>query len=766
MSAAAGWPAIRLLAARQLRRSAGPLLLLAILAGATGGLLAGTLAVATRSATAPQRLAAATHLEDVRISSYAGTPDYGVAARRYPEVREAWVAQLSVAALPGPQLAFSSVIAGPPRPGGLFTPVVLAGRMPGDAAPGEIAVIEAAAEHFGMHLGTRLPLRLLTTGQFQNFGATTARPQGPTVAATVVGIVRIADEGHPIAPIIAGAAFLGRRAGITAGNATLLRLRDPGEARTVAARVNAAAARAAPNSHLLAVPATVPRDEQNAALSAARRTVVGGLVALMVIGVLVGVRLVAQAAWRWAESSRGEQRIEAALGLAAGRRALVRLLPAALPAAAAAVMAAVGWRIGSGRLPMGRLRRLDPDTGRFLTGWVLAVAVAVAVGSVLVSVAWSSRRSLTRLSVAGRGRAGWSLRSRFPAIQLGTRALRRGVPAVVWVVVGVAGVSVALATAASLHRLEHTPARYGWVASAGLEDLRASQIQAFARLPQIRDSTPLDSRVGRLDGTSVQLYAARGPLTWQPVAGRVPQRPGEVMLGPRLAGSLDKPVGSRVIRSVGERRETLRVVGIGVGLSVNGERQGANALLTYPDLIAGGEPPQFSEDLVRAAPGVDLDGLARAVGGDIEIDAPAPPTEVENLAQLDPLLALLGGVLGLVALAAVANGIVAGARRRRRESALLRALGMTPRATAGPAFVGLLGTACVGVVVGVPLGLGIARVLWDALARSAGVAPDLLVPWAAVGYLAAGAVVAAVVLAVPTGWWTARVSPGPELRRE
>jgi N-glycosylase/DNA lyase len=71
----------------------------------------------------------------------------------------------------------------------------------------------------------------------------------------------------------------------------------------------------------------------------------------------------------------------------------------------------------------------------------------------------------------------------------------------------------------------------------------------------------------------------------------------------------------------------------------------------------------------------------------------------------------------------------------------------------------------VGVAAGTPLGWAIARLVWGEVARSTGVAPDLLVP-ESVWLVVAGTVLVSVALALVPAVSVMRARPAPLLRTE
>ncbi len=124
--------------------------------------------------------------------------------------------------------------------------------------------------------------------------------------------------------------------------------------------------------------------------------------------------------------------------------------------------------------------------------------------------------------------------------------------------------------------------------------------------------------------------------------------------------------------------------------------------------------------------------------------------------------------LGLAAAAVLSLGltVLASVRRRRRELALLKTLGMTRRQLRAVIAWQTTLMLLIALALGVPLGIVAGRLAWRAFAGSLGVVPVTVVP---VLVLAAGAVVLAVagnVLAVVPAAVAARTDPAGVLRAE
>jgi ABC-type lipoprotein release transport system permease subunit len=127
---------------------------------------------------------------------------------------------------------------------------------------------------------------------------------------------------------------------------------------------------------------------------------------------------------------------------------------------------------------------------------------------------------------------------------------------------------------------------------------------------------------------------------------------------------------------------------------------------------------------------------------------------------------LLMGFLALLAAAAVAHVLATSVRRRRRDFAMLRALGMTRRSTRS--IINLQGTAVAiaGLVVGIPVGIFVGRIGWHLIANR--VPLRYVQPLALVAMIVVvpAALVLVNILALAPGRRAARLQPAQVLHAE
>jgi ABC-type antimicrobial peptide transport system permease subunit len=184
------------------------------------------------------------------------------------------------------------------------------------------------------------------------------------------------------------------------------------------------------------------------------------------------------------------------------------------------------------------------------------------------------------------------------------------------------------------------------------------------------------------------------------------------------------------------------------------------------------EPPEIGDRELLVA--LETDGAAAALAarlrtggaGDLDVELAVIPEAAHNLASVRRLPLALAGFLALLAAGVSANAIAGTVRGRRRDLAVFRALGLTPRQARGVVASQATTIALVGVVAGVPLGLFVGRAGWQWVANSV---PFVYRPPAAI--LAAIVVVPAAVAVVNLvgafpGRAAARVRAAEVLRAE
>jgi len=789
------WAAVRAVARVELRTRWRSMVVVGLLAGLVAGVVAAAAAVATRTATAYDRLAAASHLDDGRVLIFADSvrPDE---VERLPGVVKSWrSSQVIGQVLGAPVVQYVSVSSGPPRDPDLFSPVLVQGRAPRDDAPFEVMVPEILAHENGVHLGEVVPVKLLTPLEVTQFGVGFGQPDGPKVDLTVVGIFRTSRYwvGNGVGPIVGSAALRQAAASSFVGQDVMVRLRHgkadaPAFARAVG-RLDRRAATGATGQEFGTLQSALPTSDGDPEEVAARHTLVDGLLVLLVVALVGGLLAVTQALARHHGLGAADQQLEAELGLTRAERVLARLLPALVGAAIAGVLAAAGGLAAGAVEPLGPLKSYEPHPGYLAAPLVVGLAAAIAVVTFLVLSAVTAARVVRGPATATVGAGSLTplprLGRRAPALAGLAFALRRpggrsAVPVRVTALVAVFGIAgvVAVGTfAASLDRLVHTPARYGWVADFATVDAKAQDTAAIAADPRVTAVTVGDGGSVRINdvvttGVALRRVSGRSPIPL--LSGRLPHRPGEIALGRVDLDRMGAQVGDFVAlatvsggEGAGSRAGSrpLRVVGTVVIPSISDTPLGTGAIMTRPDLRVGHRGQLNADALVTVRTERDAAALYGELSQRLEMTPSSVPGQVGNLAALGRLPAVLAGFLALLALVVLAHSLLLTTRRRSPDLAVLRVLGMSPRQVA--AAVGVMaGTlAVIGLLLGPLLGVAVGRVVWAEVAANIGVAGDIAVPWWLALVVPAALLLTAAVAVLPARR-AARLSPARVLRSE
>ncbi len=769
------WGAVRAVAAAERRTGMRALLLFGVLFGLFSGLVLGTVALAERTASAYPRLADAVGLDDVRLQVPADQRALAAQVPYLPDVQKAWVTYGWVARIEGASVRYVALGAGQDQPPGLVRPIVVAGRAPADGAADEIMISEPLAEGSDLRVGTAVTIRILTLDQIARFGSGVGDPEGPILRMWVVGIARMPSWGGPLADIQAGPAFVQRHAASAASRPAFIRLDDdPGAAEAFTSAFTAAAATAPPSVVAAYLPPQMqlPRSDGDPAAAAAERTLVVGLSIFAAALAAGGLLVVGQGLLRDHALHRGSQTVERALGLTSAERVAARV-GAAAPAAVVAALLAAGLAMAAGVLqPLGSQARFEPEMG-FRAPWAVAVAGAGATAVVflaMVGVSAAAAGPRTRPAPVPARPHGPAWTGLGPEALVGLRLAVRGHGRAVLVSVGaavaVAEIVAALAFGSGIAALQNDPVRSGQASDLSVEDPQEADIARLVTDPRVTAVAVTRSVTAMLtDGGALPVQAStprKGVVPAGLATGRLPESPSEIALSPRIAARRGLNLGDVVtVLNRNNRPMRLTVTGTAVAVDENGHL-GTSSVVT--DAALGGlarTSPLLRAEIV-AAPG-QARALGAQLGRGLEVLPRQTPPEVRNLADLAQLPEILAAALSLVAAAAVAHTLITAARRHTREMAVLSALGATPAQVRGAQAV--LGVAIVApaVVLGVPLGLGTARLLWWQVATSIGVAGDLAVPWGLLAVAVPAALVLALLLALAPGLRATRGSAAVRL---
>jgi hypothetical protein len=815
----------------QLRGRALANLFLVLLVGLAGALVLAAAAGARRSEAALPRFLAANQTVDaaVFVESKGPTDDLTEARRELaalPEVQQVFRATGWTA---GALILAGADSADPSRwdrqlgtvaldPGGSVVfgrPIMVAGRLPDERRPDEVAVDEELAQRRHLSVGSRYRVRAFTFAQFATAGeGRAAAPRGAVVDARVVGIVRYPRDLVPVVTdqenlfVNTGDLYLTpaywRRYGPDIANYGIGLAVQLHNGQADLPRLQASLRRLYGGR---ALAEGVDGSNGDKAITAGTRRAIGlesaALAAFALLTALAGLLLVGQTLGRQILMEAAESPILRALGMTRGQLVGLALVRAAPIAVAGAVLAVAGAVALSPATPLGVARRAELDSGVALDLPVLAVGVAAVMAGVLACAVLAGWRA-GHAPAGGVGTAepaGGERRSRLagtlaatglpPTAVTGTRLAlepgrgRTAVPvrsALTTMAAAVCALTVAVTFGASLLRLVGDPRAYGvtWDLQVGnFADERGPQ-QAARKLagnPAVAAYRGAASGLGPLvEGQSVPLLSftpGKGSLGPVVVEGREPTQPDEIALGATSMRTLGKRIGDTVVVSgVGEQRVQVVgrvVVNMGDGNPTVAPGKGAIAHAGLWRRISPPDAPSSpSFFFVRLDPASDrrraIEGLKRDFPNTVVLPLKQP--DITNLERVGYLPGLLAGLVALLALGTVTHALVTSVRRRRRDLAILKTLGFERIQVSQMVAWQATTFALLAALLGVPLGIAGGRWAWRLVADQLGVASGPVVPLTSVLAIAAGALLAANLAAAGPGWVAARVQPAAVLRSE
>jgi hypothetical protein len=277
----------------------------------------------------------------------------------------------------------------------------------------------------------------------------------------------------------------------------------------------------------------------------------------------------------------------------------------------------------------------------------------------------------------------------------------------------------------------------------------------------------------------------RGFLTL--LTGRAPAGPHQIALGPRTLHTLGVHVGQRVMVSAHGQASMMRVVGSAVfaAFSVGGGSAtdlGIGAAVSA-SVLSQPNPPAcvgrmtcYNFFLLRYQPGTDLPAAASRLRAAVTRAGCPPglclvttdqrPSDIRDYTGVRDTPLVLGALLGMLAVGMLTHALMAGVRRRYRDLALLKTLGLVRSQLLGVVCWQASTLAAVAVLAGLPLGVLAGRWAWVVFAGSAGVAGQANVPVPLVLLAIPVTLLLANLIAAAPGWTAARVPAATVLRGE
>ena len=790
---------------------------LALLAGLAGGVVLTAAAGARRTDSAYPRFLTVSKASDVLVSPAGnGAGGYDKALARLPGAA-AVAPVVGLQALPpgpGGKLDGGAVVMAPldGRVGRtLEIPKMLAGRQPRPNRPDEVMINEIGAQALHVRVGSRLEM-----------GAVAGSGSGPVrrLSERVVGIMVQRGSVVPVTQLDAVPSIVASEAlfrelgpGYLAFDGAYVKLRPGTTVSEFSNRAQALASKYPATggqvfvADLAAQAAAVERSIRPQAVALGLFALVLAVTALLVVG---------QAASRQLLAASRDNGALAALGMTRGQLLAAGLIEVAVAVAAGAALACGVAVAASPLMPIGPARTAEPDPGLSVDVPVLAVGFAATVILLLARVAWPAWRLASARHAAGRDAAGAPGRRS----QAAERLARAGAPvsavtglrlafdpgqgrtavpvrsALAGLVLSVAAVAAAVTFGANLLHLVHTPRLYGqtWDAEVdlGFGGFTPQQFERLtAHVPGLSGWTygvHGTVTIGNTVIPAIGLAPGRGPMASPTLlSGRLPHSAREIVLGTSVLRQIGKSIGQSVpVAPAGSPAAPAAIVGRAIfpyfgqgGYTTTDLGEGAvvtpAALMPQSSAAAAGSGYNFA--LLKFAPGprhaADIAAFGRAMARYCAtVQQPTcvitdqRPNGASNYARIDATPEVLAGVLAVLGLAVLAQFAMSSARRRRREFAILKTLGLLRRQLAAIAAWQVTALTALALLAGLPLGVAVGHWAWALFADEVGLSTDAITPVTVVLLMVPAAILAAIAVTLPAGRHSARLSPAAALRSE
>jgi hypothetical protein len=297
-----------------------------------------------------------------------------------------------------------------------------------------------------------------------------------------------------------------------------------------------------------------------------------------------------------------------------------------------------------------------------------------------------------------------------------------------------------------------------------------SRLRTERSVGQLAAGTLAEARVGGKPTGVLAMDSIRGSLSPTVLEGRPPDASNEILLGTQTARVLEVDIGDTVEGRIAKGASMFRVVGRGVlpdfGSTVRTLGLGNGVATTFQGIRRIDPRAHQNVFLVGLRPDADRNAALGRLDRATSARPPRRPAEVGNWGRVGNFPYLFAALIAAATAALLGHALVTSISRRRRDLAILKTLGFDRRDVRATVAWQATTVAASGVLVGLPLGVGLGRFGWNLFAAELGVVPEpVALTWSALLVIPASLLLANLVALLP-GRIAARTRPALVLRAE
>jgi hypothetical protein len=359
----------------------------------------------------------------------------------------------------------------------------------------------------------------------------------------------------------------------------------------------------------------------------------------------------------------------------------------------------------------------------------------------------------------------------------------------------VLAVAAAFTFGANLLHLVHSPRLYGqsWDVAIDLQfqAMTPQQTQQLAgRAAGVSSWSVGNHGTVGINGQivpAIGVAPGRGPLVSPTLlSGHPPRTDHQIVLGTSVLRRIGRTVGQLVTVTASGHRQQDRIVGQAVfpnfgqgsftptDLGLGAE---TTAAVLQPQAFSPGGGPHYDFVLLRFAPGPhratsiasftkSMAGFCGTVQQSTCLVTDQRPNGITNYLAIDGTPEVLAVLLAVLGLAVLGQLIVISGRRRRRDFAIMKALGLLRRQVRWITAWQITTLTMLALLIGLPAGVALGRWAWALFATGLGIAGGTVTPVPIVLLMVPAAVLAANAVAFWPARRTARLSPAEVLHAE